>query len=953
MLSINNRELFINQFEVLTKLLSNILKSGLFSFTILVSSVLLFCFSSDKVHAQNTNTLNSGSVSPNAVDEKYQPDSLLSNAVDQPVSLKVNADSVQRLPLQKPVNDTAAAGTTKGQTIGLTGKVHSYAEDSIRNDLIAQKRFLYKNAKIEYEDIVLTADYIEIDFKNSIAYATGLPDSTGVIRGYPVFKEGQSTYEAKEIRYNYDTKKGLIKGVFTNEDDGYLHGKTIKRFPDNTINIKDGSYTTCDLPEHPHYEFRFSKAKVIPGDLIVTGPAYFTLEGLPTPLWLPFGIFPNKSGRRSGILIPTYGESTDRGFFFENGGYYWAINDYMDLTLIGDIYTKGSYAFKPKFRYNKRYRYSGDLDFSWARNNTGDKGDPDFAQANSFLFKWQHAQDPKANPNSRFNANVNIQSTNYKQFNPINVGDQLASSFNSSVTYSKSWNGNYNLTVGARHSQNNTTKVVDITFPELDFSVNRFYPLRRKKPSGKLRWYENISVSYTTQAQNRYQEIDSLLFQRNWQDNLQNGLIHKVPIQSNVKVLKYFNWNNSLSLTDRMYFYSFDNSFQTIKDKDGNEVVELVKDTIRGFNNQWDFSFNSALTTKIYGQVNMRKGVVRAVRHVFTPSVSFNYTPDFAADKYNYYQNVLNPETNEYQKVYRFDELYGRPPNMRSGSVSFNFVNNLEMKVRDRKDTITGTRKIKLIENFTINGSYNLAADSLNWSKIRMSGRTTLFKNANITYSSLWDPYILNEEGTRNLNKFEWDVNHRLLRLDNTDWSIGFNYVLNNDTFKKKAFRNNQQEQDESQGETETAIDAFENNQPDLFGNREGMLGQESNPEWGVPWSLTLSYNLNYMVRHEFAQYIHTAEREIVQTMNFSGQIELTKNWKVNFTSGWDFKNNELAYTSMDIYRDLHCWEMKFNWIPIGPYKSWRFGINIKAPAFKDFKYEKKRDFRDNFDNNF
>ncbi|MFA8450522.1 MAG: putative LPS assembly protein LptD [Bacteroidales bacterium] len=316
------------------------------------------------------------------------------------------------------VKQDSLAATEKEKTgqFGLIGKVHYYSKDSNRFDFIDQKLFLFKDAKIEYEDITLAADYIEIDFEKSIAFAKGMPDSTGKIVGTPVFAEGSQKYEAKEIRYNYDTKKGLIKGVFTKEGEGYLHGKTIKRFPDNTINVAGGSYTTCDLPDHPHYEFRFSKSKVIPGNLIVTGPAYFVLEGLPTPLFVPFGIFPNKAGRRSGVIIPTYGESNDRGFFFENGGYYFAINDYMDLTLLGDIYSRGSWAIKPQLRYVKRYRFNGNLDFGYAKNIIGSQGDSDYNKNKTFYLRWMHSQDPKSNPSSRFNANVNIQSSNYKDF---------------------------------------------------------------------------------------------------------------------------------------------------------------------------------------------------------------------------------------------------------------------------------------------------------------------------------------------------------------------------------------------------------------------------------------------------------------------------------------------------------------------------------------------------------
>ncbi|MFA8450523.1 MAG: putative LPS assembly protein LptD [Bacteroidales bacterium] len=532
--------------------------------------------------------------------------------------------------------------------------------------------------------------------------------------------------------------------------------------------------------------------------------------------------------------------------------------------------------------------------------------------------------------------------------------NRLSSSFNSSVTYSKSWGSNYNLTVGARHSQNTNNQSVSISLPEINFSVGRFYPLRAKNKEGKLKWYENISMKYTLEGKNQYSDIDSLLFKNNWTDRLRNGLSHSTSISSDIKLLKFFNWNNTINIRDRMYSYSFRRMYR-------NEPIELNKDTsilrtdtLRGFNNEIDFAYSSGITTKIYGQINMKKGLLRAVRHVITPSVSFVYSPDFSDPAYGYYRTIVNPYNKppKPEKYYIYDDIFGSPSSMKSGEIRFNITNNLEIKVRDRKDTITGMRKIKLIENFNINGGYNFAIDSLNLSKIQMSGRTTLFNNFNITYNSVWDPYVKDSSGIDNLNRFEWDVNRRLLRLESTNWSLGFNYTMNNETFKKKKFRNNEANDNNGVNQNESAIEAYSNSQPDIYGNYQNKLpGQDQDEQqWGIPWSLTLSYNLNYGVNHYYRQYVHVPQKSVVQTLNVTGQVQLTKKWRVNVSTGWDFERSELSSnTGLDIYRDLHCWEMRFNWIPVGYYKSWRFGINVKASFLQDLKLEKKKDFRDKF----
>lgn len=828
--------------------------------------------------------------------------------------------------------DTLSVDTTakKAKVIGLKAKIECASLDSIRFDLTEHKVYLFNDADINYEKINLKANYIDISFDKSLVYAIGVSDSNETITGSPVFTEGDQSYQSKEMTYNYETEKGLIKHVFTQDGDGYIHGKVIKKIGSEEINVKSGSYTTCDRPEHPHFEFRFNKSKFIPGKTIITGPAYLVIEDVPTPLFIPFGLFPNKKGQRSGIVIPTYGESASRGFYFENGGYYWAINDYFDLKLTGDIYTHGSWAVKPNLRYRKRYKYNGSFNLGYATNIVGQESSADYQKSKDFSVRWIHSQDPKARPNSKFSANVNIVSNKFNQFNPTTTQQFLSNTFQSSVAYQTNWDGKVFLTANASHSQNTKTKMVNLTLPEVSISVNRFYPFRSKSKIGQLKWYDNISVNYSMNAKNTLTIEDSLLFKPEAFSNLQNGIKHSIPISSSIKIFKYFTMTNSVNVTDRMYFEKtnkyWDNDTVWTTDTTYYVGQEIV-DTIPEFNNAFDFSINSSINTKLYGMLAFKKGPIRAIRHVFTPSVGFSYTPDFGTDKWGYYDSYIDGEGDKVDYSKFETGIYGRPPGEKSGRVNFSLSNNLEMKVPSKKDTITGMKKIKLIENFTISGSYDLSKDSLNWSKIRMSGRTKLFNNLNITYSSSWDPYVLDSAGTRNLNQFEWDVNKKLLRLDNTSWNLGLTYSISSQKLNKK--------RESEKGTNQELADINDN------------LGQYI--DWNIPWSLNINYNLRHTSNNKYVNNIKTAENDLVQTLGFSGDLSITEKWKVGFRSGYDFETKKLSYTSLNIYRDLHCWQMRFNWIPMGPQKSWNFTLNVKSSILQDLKLEKKKDFRDNY----
>ena len=835
-----------------------------------------------------------------------------------------------------PKTDTlSSSDTAKTAPMHLDFNLVRHAEDSIVQDLAHKKVYLWGNAEVTYGDIDLKAGYIMVDFNDNTVFAKGIKDSTGKIVQKPVFKQGDESFQADSMTYNFVTKKGIVNNVRTEEDQGFLHGNIVKRMPDNSINVKGGWFTTCNLP-HPHYEFKFSKARVIPNKLIVTGPVYMEIEGVPVPLALPFGIFPNNPKRRSGFIMPTYGEAPNRGFYLEGGGYFWAINDYMTLKLTGDIYTGGSWKISPVFTYRKRYKYSGSLSFSLARNIINTKGDPDYSNTRDFRIGWTFHQDPKAHPNSTFSANVNIITSNYVKYNTVNLNTYLSNEFQSSIAYQKSWAGKYFLTMSASHRQNTKTHDVTVTLPEMSFTVNRFYPFR-KKNSIKKNPFSDLSVSYSMAAKNTINTKDSLLFSpQTLANDMQNGIINKIPVSLPMKVFKYFTFSTSANFTDRMYFESLRKYWV-----DTSATGGYVKtDTVPGFNNIFDFNLNASLTTKLYGIVRFKKGPLRAIRHVITPSIGFSYVPDFGNEKWGYtgrYTDTLGRQV-KYSKYQGF--LYGAPGTQKVGNVNFSIANSLDVKVRSRKDTVTGVKKIPLIQNFTISGNYDFTKDSLRMSNIYLSGRTTLWKGLTVQYNSILYPYATDSAGNP-INKTEWQVNHRLFRLNNTSWNVSFSFHLSDKDFKKG--KKKKAEQTAEAKEKKVLQKAPEPEAEDIINNPNNYV------DWGVSWSLNLAYHFTYSNVKDYVNEIWTPNRTLVQTLSLSGQINITPNWKFTFRSGWDFTNNQLSFTSVNLYRNLHCWEMRFSWIPIGPRKSWNFSINVKASILQDLKLTKKKDFRDNY----
>jgi lipopolysaccharide assembly outer membrane protein LptD (OstA) len=831
-------------------------------------------------------------------------------------------------------NDSLSA--KKPKPVVLKSKVEFKAKDSLRFEIDRQTVHMYNEADVRYEDIGMKAAYLEINFPKNELFAEGTTDSTGEETGVPEFTQGELSFKSKQMRYNYNSKRGYIQTVFTKQDEGYLHGTVVKKMENDVTYVKSGAYTTCDLQEDPHFAFRFGKAKVIPGKRVVTGPAYMEIAGVATPLLVPFGYFPNRSGRRSGILLPTYGESDTRGFYLQNLGYYFAMSQYWDLMVQGDIYSHGSWGIRPQLRYAKRYKYNGALRFGYAYNRIGSEDDQNFQIKKDFEFRWNHNQDPKARPKSSFSANVNIVSNTYNKYNlSSSTQNYLSNTFTSSVNYSTSFGNAVYLNLNFNQSQNTLSRTMNVVLPQIALSVNQFYPFRRKNPVGNLRWYENISMRYNLDMENRYYTYDSIMFKGNWLDSLQNGIRHTVPVSASLRVMKFFTWTNSVNFTDRMYFKTIRKYYQTDTIISGGDTILPGYKTqqVPGFANCIDASFSSSINTRLYGMYQFKGGLIKAIRHMMTPTLAFSFAPDFAGSNLGYYRYIENDTNTVNPKKYSIFEntIYGGPNQYKAGVVSFALSNNLEMKVRNRKDTVTGTRKVPLIDDLTLRISYDIAKDSLNWSPLQLTARSTIIKGLTVQYAAQWDMYA-HDSLNRRINMTTLKAYNQLLRFDNSNVTVGFNYTLSSDKVKKK--------------KTDTKGTAGQQIPVATTEEKMNMVPDyDYYVDFDIPWSFSVNYNFSYTNSFNSA-YKHNID-QVVQTLGFSGQLNITPKWKISLTTGWDFTHGQLSYTSIDVYRDLHCWEMRFGWVPKGGQQNWSFSINIKASMLQDMKLNKKKDFRD------
>ena len=810
----------------------------------------------------------------------------------------------------------------------ISSVVHYQAADSIALDIKQRRAQLYNQGVIEYDGMELKADDVRVDFNRQMLYASPVADSNGHASGHPFFKQDDAEYIADTITFNYGTKKGLISGVITQQGEGFLHGNRVKKMNDSVMYLNSGQYTTCNHA-HPHFAINFTKSKVIAGSKLITGPAYLTIEDVPTPLALPFAYFPITHDRTSGILVPSYGWMNNRGYYLKDGGYYFALGDHLDLSLLGELYTNLSWAAETRSNYYVRYKYKGNFDIRYGITKEGIYGDSNtYNRYSDFKIAWRHDQDAKANPRSRFSADVNLQSRNYNR-NTTNRNDYFNSTTTSSISYTAQLGSAFNLATSLRESYNVQTGLMNIKLPSLSLSSVTFYPLRRSQPTGSYRWYENISLSYSLSADNNITAQDSDLFRQSTLDRMQYGVQHAIPLSSSIKVLKYFNWTNSISYNERWHWSTIRKSYDTA-------TAVTTIDTVRGFRANRDVSFSSSLSTRIYGMFNFKYGPLRALRHVINPSVAFNFRPDFGSERLGYWQQYTDNSGYVHRYSIFEQSLYGGPVDGKSGQVRFSVGNNLEIKVKSAKDTVTGTRKITLLENLNLSMSYDLARDSLRWSDLSVSGRTTLFKNVILNYSGSFCPYEVDSLGRKH-DQLLWDTRRQLFRKDNATWSTQISVNLNNSTFKSDD-KGHTGERPKGEQLVAPIMQSPYNYNPAL------LMGTYA--DFSFPWNLSLNYTFSYVSKYDAALF--NLKHDVTQTLSVSGSLNLTQNWRVAVSTGYDFVNHGMSYTSIDIYRDLHCWEMRFNWVPFGYYKSWNFQINIKASSLKDVKYEKRQSYLDN-----
>ena len=811
------------------------------------------------------------------------------------------------------------------------------------------KAYLYGQGKVTYGSIKLDADQIDMDINKSTVYAIGRPDSTGEVIGTPVFDDNGQSYESKTMTYNFDTGRGFITDVITQQGEGYLTGGVTKKVEDNVFYTQDGKYTTCDDHEHPHFYMQLTKAKIRPGKDIVTGPAYMVLAGLPLPLAVPFGYFPFSEKYSSGVIFPSFGDDYNRGFYLSNGGYYFAFNDNVDLALTGEVYTKGSWGLQARSAYVKRYRYSGSFSASYLKTILGDKGSADYSVQTNMQILWSHTQDAKANPNLNFSASVNFTTSGYSR-NDLNSYYNSAFTENTkSSTINATWrpagtkwtvSGNMNL------SQRTQDSTLTVGFPSITASYSQFFPFKRKNGVGKERWYEKIKMSYSGQFNNSLTAKQNVFFKKSLIKDWSNGMRHSIPISATFTAFKYFNVTPSVNLTDRMY---------TTKVKrmwDPNAAAEIM-DTSYSFYNVFDFTASVAVDTKLYGFYRPWKifgDKIKMIRHVMTPSVSFSATPDFSDPMWGIYGSYERPDAQGNMIKNRYSmfpgSLFGVPGAGKSGTVTYALANNLEMKVRNDNDSIEGEdRKVSLIENLQLSQSYNFAADSLRFSNINSSVMLRLTKNFTLNLQAIWDvyTYALNSSGNPvRVNKLRLTEGKGLGKLSSTGTS--FSYTFNNDTFKKlrekrRGKGKSSQSGDGSGGEGQQS--QGDNGNQGGGNSQQGAVDADGYVPWAFPWSLSVNYSIAYAYG-DFNKEKLEYNGKITQNLSFSGSIKPTPNWDFSFSCSYDFNLKKIAYMNCNVSRNLHCFVMTASFIPVGPYKSYNFHIAVSSSLLSDLKYDKR-----------
>ena len=855
-------------------------------------------------------------------------------------------DSLHRdsLALDSLGMDSLAADTTKKKE-PLDAPVIYEASDSI---VFTKEGYahLYGEGKVNYQNIELTSAVITMNMDSSTVYATGVTDTAGVETGSPIFKDGETPYESKIMRYNFKTKKGFINSIVTQQGEGYVTSEEGKKGANDEIYMRHGKYTTCDNHEHPHFYLKLSMAKVRPKKNVVFGPAQLVVEDVPLPIAVPFGFFPFNSSYSSGFIMPTYGDEMNRGFYVRDGGYYFAISDQMDLKVLGEVFTKGSWGLSAASNYNKRYKFSGSFNASYLVTKTGEKNMPDYSVSKDFRIQWSHRQDAKANPNSSFSASVNFATSSYDRsslsslYNPQQYSQNTKAS---SVSYSRNFpeiglniSGAFNIT------QNTRVSSLSMTLPDVNISLNRIYPFKRKKSAGDERWYEKISLQYTGSITNSISTKDNLLFKTpltQWE----NGMQHKIPVSATFNLFKYINIVPSFNYTERWYLRKVKQSY----DASPTSRDHVKRDTINGFNRLYDYNLSLQMNTKLYGMYKplFMKSKELQIRHVFTPTVSYTYTPDFGKSRYGYYDTYTYTDEDGEVRTVEYSPyegaVYGYPGKNMSQNISFSIDNNIEMKMKSDKDT-TGYKKISLIDQLGASLSYDVA--NKKWSDLSMNLRLKLTKSYTFNMNASFATYA-----------YQFDENGNVVVGDRTEWSYGrfgrfqgysgsFSYTLNNDTFKKlfgkkeedKKNKDNKGKEENEDEETEEETEE-QNNNSNMRKTEKASVDSDGYLAFKLPWSVSLSYS--YSIREDRSKDINIKTMRypysLTHSLNVSGNFKIGSRWNMTYSTGYDFTSKEMSMTTLNITRDLHCFNMSCGLV-FGPFTSYNFSIRANSSMLTD-----------------
>ena len=821
----------------------------------------------------------------------------------------------------------------------LLDKVVYNASDSVSIDPNNKSIHLYNNAKIVYESMEITSGIIVIDYGNNEIYAGRIKDTLGNYSQSPVFKQGQDVIEPDSLKFNMDTKKAIIFNSRTEQAGLKILSDKTKKENDSVYFMNKAKFTTSADVDNPEYYFLLRKAKVVPGKKIITGPTNMYIADVPTPIGLPFAYFPLSNKRTSGIIFPSFGEQNSRGYFVQNGGYYLPINDNIDLTLLGDYYTNGSYGFRVENTYTFRYKFRGNLSFRYESLIQNERGFPDYSKSSIYNLRWSHTQDSKSNPNSRFSASVNLGSSKYYQqsINQLNAANYLNNSLSSSISYSKTFTGEpqVNLSLSATHSQNTNTQVINMTLPTFQGSVSRVFPFAPKGGS-KKGFLQNINFQYSVRGENRIQTTDSLFFTKEMFESAKSGFQHNIPISTNFKLFKYLSFSTSANYNATMVFNTVEKSF----DVDNQEVITIENKGYDAFNT---YNFSASLGTTVYGMYDFgTKKNLQAIRHVLRPSISYSLSPSF--NQYYDTYEVISADglTTSEVEYSRFEgSIFGAPNKSYASSIGLSLANNVEAKVIDKKSEDLELKKVVILNNLNFSTSYNIAADSLNLSPVRMTGGTQLFKNKmNINFGATFDPYAIDDNGVK-INKFNINNGGGLFRLTSANLTLNYSFSSNdaeksdkNQTSINESVRNGGRDDDLFGRAMDFSDNRFNQEKEEKEINEEEKPNDLYN--YKIPWSIRLAYAVNY--NNSIGQSDISSH-----SLMFSGDIQLSPKWSTGISSGYDFKNKGVTYTQLRFERDLLSWRMNFSWIPFSTNASWNFFIGIKSGMLSDIKYDKRR----------